>query len=251
MWADIVDLRDFYASVLGRVARNMIRARIRSVWPDVKGMSVLGLGYATPYLGLFRGEAERVLAAMPAEQGVLPWPAEGAGLTALTQELELPFPDLSIDRVLLVHAIESAEQVRPMMREIWRVLSGSGRLLAVAPNRRGVWARFERTPFGHGQPYSSGQLSRMLRESMFTPMQSYKALYVPPVHSRMVLSSAAAWEKVGERLFGTFAGVVITEAAKQIYAADPVAVREQRRSYLGVGHKTTAPNPGSRRSALG
>lgn len=247
MWTDVVDLRDFYASILGRVARNMIRARIRSVWPDVKGMSVLGLGYATPYLGLFRGEAERVLAAMPAEQGVLPWPADGDGLAALTRELELPFPDLSIDRVLLVHAIESAEQVRPLMREIWRVLSGSGRLLAVVPNRRGVWARFERTPFGHGQPYSSGQLSRMLRESMFTPMQSYKALYVPPVRSRMVLSSAAAWEKVGERLFGTFAGVVIIEAAKQIYAADPVAVRDQRRSYL----KTTAANPGSRRSGFG
>lgn len=247
MWTDVVDLRDFYASTLGRVARNMIRARIRSVWTDTKTMSVLGIGYTTPYLGLFRGEAERVLAAMPAEQGVLPWPVDGDGLATLTHELELPFPDLSIDRVLLVHAIESAEQMRPLMREIWRVLSGSGRLLAVVPNRRGIWARFERTPFGHGQPYSSGQLSRMLRESMFTPMQSYKALYVPPVRSRMVLSAAAAWEKVGDRLFGQFAGVVITEAAKQIYAGDPVAVRDQRRSYL----KTTAANPGSRRSSLG
>src|SRR5690606_19211344 len=107
---------------------------------------------------------------MPARQGVLHWPAEGNGLTALCDEMDLPFPDLSMDRVLLVHALECAEQVRPMLREVWRVLSGSGRLLVVVPNRSGIWARFERTPFGHGQPYSPFQISRLLRENLFTPL---------------------------------------------------------------------------------
>ena len=238
MWTDVVDLRDFYVSTLGQVARRMVRRRLRELWPDVTGQNVLGLGYAVPYLNGFREEAERVLAAMPAGQGVLHWPPDEAGLTTLIDELELPFPDLSMDRVLLIHALECAEQVRPLMREIWRVLSGSGRLLVVGPNRRGIWARLERTPFGHGLPYTPGQLSRVLRDNLFTPLVSHPALFVPPVHSRMVLSSAPAWEQIGRRIFTTFSGVVMTEAVKQIYAAEATPTANRRRRYLPVPERT-------------
>jgi SAM-dependent methyltransferase len=245
MWTDAVDLRDFYDTVLGQVARRMIRRRIRPIWPDVTGLSVLGLGYATPYLHSFRGEAERVLAAMPASQGVLHWPSDGPGLTTLIDEGDLPFPDLSMDRILLVHALECAEQVRPMMREVWRVLSDSGRLLLVVPNRRGLWARFERTPFGHGWPYTPGQLTRLLRETMFTPVRSHGALWVPPFRSRMVLSSAPAWENIGRRGFNTFAGVVVTEATKQIYAAQ-AHLPSRKRVYIPMPKSISRPRPQSR-----
>lgn len=244
MWTDAVDLRDFYGSGLGKAAQRMIRNRVRAAWPEVKGLAVLGLGYTTPYLGVFRGEAARVMAAMPAQQGVLPWPRDGPSLTALVDEQELPFPDLSIDRVLLVHALESAVQVRPMLREVWRVLSGAGRLLAVVPNRRGLWARFERTPFGLGEPYSQAQLSRLLRETMFTPLASQAALFVPPVRSRMVLSAAGAWEEVGQRAFTTFAGVILAEAAKQIYAAGTQVAERKVRAYIPQGQRRPAAVPG-------
>ena len=237
MWTDAVDLRDFYASTLGQVARRMIRRRLRQLWPNVTGESILGIGYATPYLNSFRGEAGRVLAAMPAAQGVLHWPSEDAGLTTLVDETEMPFPDLSMDRVLLIHALECAEQVRPMMREVWRVLAGSGRLLVVAPNRRGIWARVERTPFGHGLPYTPSQLSGVLRDNLFTPIESHRALFVPPVSSRMILSSAPAWERIGERAFMTFSGVVMMEAVKQIYAPGAVPAVKRRR-YLPIPERT-------------
>ena len=183
MWNDVVDLRDFYDSRLGQMARRLIRRRVRALWPDVPGQAVLGLGYATPYLRQFHGEAERVLAIMPAGQGVLPWPPEGPNAVALADETELPLPDRSVDRVLLVHGLECGEQVRDMLREVWRVMAGSGRLLVVAPNRRGIWARSDRTPFGQGQPYSPPQLSRLLRDNMFTPIQSSQALFMPPTRS--------------------------------------------------------------------
>jgi len=218
MWMDAVDLRDFYADSLGGVARRMIRRRIRAIWPDVSGMKVLGIGFPTPYLSAFRPETERVLAAMPAAQGVLHWPLGEPGLTALIDECELPFADMSMDRVLMVHALECAENVRPMMREAWRVLASGGRLMVVVPNRRGLWARFERTPFGRGRPYSSGQLSTVLRENMFTPLTTERALFVPPTRSRMVLSSGLALEEIGRRWYPAFAGVTILEATKQIYA---------------------------------
>jgi len=243
MWTDVVDLRDFYNTGLGRVAQRMIRGRIREIWPDTKGSRMLGLGYATPFLVPFLAEAERVIAAMPAQQGVLHWPAAGNGLTTLADETELPFPDLFFDRVILVHALECSEQVRPMLREVWRVLSGSGRLLVVVPNRRGVWARLERTPFGHGLPYSPEQLSRLMRETLFTPTQSFGTLFVPPVRSRMVLTAAPAWEEVGQRFFSTFSGAVVTEAIKQIYAGRPEPAK-RRPAYAPAPRETGASSLG-------
>jgi SAM-dependent methyltransferase len=227
MWTDVVDLRDFYQSHLGQVARHMVRRGVRMLWPDMQGRTLLGLGYATPYLRQFMGEAERVLAFMPAPQGVVPWPTEGPSAVALVEETELPLPDSSVDRVLLVHGIESSEALRFMLREVWRVLVPEGRLLVVVPNRRSIWARTDRTPFGWGHPYSSGQISRLLRDHMFLPTHSARALFVPPLRSRTLLRSAAAWERVGQRWFPRLGGVVLAEASKQLYAARP-AVKKVR-----------------------
>jgi SAM-dependent methyltransferase len=243
MNADVVDLRDFYAGRLGQVAMSMIRRRIRMVWPDVSSQRVLGLGYAAPYLRPFLAEAERVAAMMPASQGVLPWPAEGPYRVALADEGELPLADYSIDRVLLLHAVEFSEQLRPLLKEVWRVLAGGGRVLAVVPNRRGIWARTDRTPFGQGQPYTPGQLSRLLREEGFTPEGTAAALFVPPTHSRMILRSATAWETIGERWFSAFAGIAMVEATKQIYAKPATLARRVRAQnvYIPLGHGTPSP----------
>ena len=228
MASDVVDLRDFYRGPLGQVARRMIRRAIQRVWPDLRGIRLLGLGYATPFLSALGGETERTVALMPASLGVLAWPADGRNLVALADEGELPFADYSIDRVLLVHALETSDETRAMLKEIWRVLAGGGRVLIVTPNRRGIWARLDRTPFGSGRPYTMSQLSQLLRDEQFTPVGSDTALFIPPLTSRMMLRSAAAWERAGRRWFPTFAGVLLVEATKQIYAK-PAAVRAPRR----------------------
>lgn len=233
MHTDVVDLRDFYASSLGQLARRMIRRRMRELWPDVTGLTLLGLGYATPYLRALHGQAERVVALMPASQGVLTWPPEGPNLVALADETDLPLPDLSIDRVLMIHALETTEHLRALMREVWRVMAGGGRLLVVVPNRRGIWARTDRTPFGLGHPYTRSQLSRLLRDTLFTPVQSTVALHAPPYSSRMLVGSGRTWERIGARWFQTFGGVVMIEATKQIYAGHAVkAVPRGRRLAL-------------------
>lgn len=228
MRPDVIDLRDFYDERLGQVARHLLRFRIRRLWPDLHGQDVLGLGYATPYLQQFREEAQRVIAMMPAQQGVHHWPDEAGNLVALVDDTDLPLADASVDRVLLVHGLENAEQVRRLLREAWRVLASGGRLLAVVPNRRGLWARIERTPFGQGYPYSPGQLSRLLRDNMFQPTARASALYMPPIRSRMLLRTAGAWEKLGQRWAQAIGGVLLVEAEKQIYAATGVQQRRRR-----------------------
>jgi SAM-dependent methyltransferase len=243
MFSDAIDLRDFYASPLGHLARRMIRRRVRELWPDLRGQSLLGLGFATPYLRPFRGEAERLVAFMPAQQGVLHWPPEGPNVTALVDEGELPLEDASIDRILVVHALEGTEQRAAMMGELWRVLAANGRILMVAPNRRGLWARFDHTPFGHGQPYTVGQLSGLLRQARFTPTRTVKSVYAPPYVSSLMIRSAPAIEQVGDRWFNTFAGVVMIEAQKQVYAQrrDRKRVLARARELITVPKTATAP----------
>ncbi|HYM32080.1 MAG TPA: class I SAM-dependent methyltransferase [Candidatus Cybelea sp.] len=221
MRPDVIDLSEFYAGALGQVARRMLRRRIRAIWPNLSGQWLLGIGYATPYLRPFRDEAERVIAVMPAAQGVRHWPDEGPGLTMLAEETELPLPDYSVDRVLLMHALENSEQVGPSLREIWRVLAPGGRLLVVVPNRRGLWARFEHTPFGHGRPYTRAQITQLLREHEFSPLQSDAALFLPPFRWRVLLRAAGAFERLGERWGPRFAGAILVEAGKQVYALVP------------------------------
>jgi len=228
MASDVIDLRDFYRTPLGQVARRMIRQAVRRIWPDLHALRLLGIGYPAPFLTALSPDAERTVALLPASLGVLAWPADGANLATLADEAELPFADFSLDRVLLIHALESSDQVGPLLKEVWRVLAGGGRLLIVAPNRRGIWARLDRTPFGSGRPYTMSQLSQLLRDELFTPVATATALFVPPTRSRMVLRSARFWERVGSRWFPTFAGVVLVEATKQIYAK-PIAARPPRR----------------------
>ena len=226
MYLDVVDLRAFYASRLGQVARRLIGRRLAKRWPSVAGESLVGVGYATPYLEGLADGAERVVAFMPAAQGVVTWPPEGPNRAALVEDDALPLPDASIDRALVVHCLEMAVNPRDHLHEIWRVLAPGGRVILVVPNRAGIWARTETTPFGHGQPYGSGQLTSLLRDTQFSPLGWSEALAVPPLRGPWI-GSGQTWERVGRTLWPAFAGVIIVEATKQLYQAIPA--RESRR----------------------
>ncbi len=218
MHIDVATLRDFYASPLGAVVRRLVMGRVQSRWRKVAGGVMIGIGYANPYLGAFRMQAQRCGSFMPLRQGALVWPREGPKHSVLIDEEQLPLPDNSVDRMLVVHGLETAERVQPFLREMWRTLAPEGRLMMVVPNRRGIWARTDRTPFGYGRPYSKTQLEGMLRDAMFEPTDWAEALYAPPFSRDMLLRSAVAWERVGARIMPGFAGVIIVEAAKELVA---------------------------------
>jgi SAM-dependent methyltransferase len=226
MSIDVVDLRSFYAAPLGRVARRFIGRIVTERWKNCAGLSILGIGYATPYIGDFRDQAVRVLAFMPAEQGVVNWPSSGVSSSALVETTMMPLPDASMDRILVVHALEITEHPRELLSEIWRILTPGGRVIVVAPSRRGLWARFDATPFGHGQPFSKSQLRDLMRDTLFSPSHWGEALYVPPFERRIWLSSAPAFERVGNALALPGAGVFVVEATKQLYR--PIGVRKLR-----------------------
>lgn len=217
MQLDVVDLKSFYASPLGRVARAMVLRGIRRRWEDLSGLALMGLGYAAPYLDAFREEAERSLAFMPARQGVVAWPQGGLSAASLVEPTDMPLRDSVVDRVLLVHALETSDDPAGLMEEIWRILAPGGHVMMIVPNRRGPWARLDTTPFGHGQPFSRRQLTELMRKALFTPTHWGEALFVPPIQRGFFLRTAPAWEAIGASLPMPFSGVYVIEATKQVY----------------------------------
>jgi len=228
-------LAAFYATRRGGVAAEVLRERLTAFWPDLRGMAVLGLGYATPYLSLWQDTAYRCIAAIPAPHV----PAMAANACQVDED-RLPFPDLSFDRIVLIHALEHADDSRRMLREVWRVLKDDGRLLVVAPNRLGLWAHAEATPFGHGTPYSSRQIASLLAGALFRPERRDVALFVPPVNVRLLLLGWPMWEQVGHAVAADLAGVTLTEAVKDAYAAMPLGEAVRRQVILAEGAQAVA-----------
>ncbi len=219
MRRDVLELRQFYASDLGRAARAMVGRKVLEAWGDARGLDVLALGYATPFVAPARHAARRVVGAMPAQQGVEIWPGGDHNLTTLVGEDSLPFPNALFDRILMVHGIEESPDPLALLREVWRVLAPSGRVVVVVAARNGLWANTERTPFGHGRPYSRSQLAELLREAELEPSGWTRALYVPPLN--WMAGWAEAFEQTGSRLWPGFAGLLLMEAVKQTFAVKP------------------------------
>ncbi len=226
MHLDVIDLRDFYASELGGVVVRRIGAGLARLHPAGGGGGcVLGFGFATPYLERYWATSERLLALMPAPQGVMDWPPTGRSATALTDEDALPLPDSCIDFVLLIHALEMSARPPAMMAELRRVLAPGGKLAIVVPNRQGAWARSDVSPFGHGRPFSRGQLRALLSQTGFVCEQFDTALYMPPSGRRAALRTSRFLEKCGRRSLPAFCGVTLALASKGAIEGAKVAVR--------------------------
>lgn len=225
MRPDIMALKSFYESRRGQLAARSIGRRLAAFAPELPGLRVLGLGYPEPFLDVLANGAERVLAFMPEEQGAALCQRRDGNVGALVKETMLPLADRSFDVVLLAHALEATDRANRLLREVWRVLDDGGKLVAIVPNRRGVWCLAEATPFGHGRPYSSSQLQGLLRTNMFTPNRRLRALHVPPFSSRLWLQTAPLWERVGERFTGQFSGVILVEAVKATVAVNAVLAK--------------------------
>ncbi len=223
MHLDVVDLRAFYYRTrLGRTAQRAIQQALRGLWPQTRGLGVVGFGFAAPMLRPFLTDAARVVSLMPGQQGVMPWPAGAPNVSVLVEETAWPITAGGVDRLIVAHGLETCERPDALLDEMWRVLAPGGRIAFIVPNRAGIWARRDVTPFGFGRPYSFGQIETLLRRHRFQPERQSAALYAPPSHRRFWLQTAPFWERLGRRFEPRLlAGVLIVEASKQLYATPP------------------------------
>ncbi|WP_108835530.1 hypothetical protein [Tateyamaria sp. Alg231-49] len=234
MHLDVQDLRNFYyRSALGRAAQSSMRRRVFEFWPEAKGQTVAGFGFAVPLLRPFLADARRVIALMPGPQGVMPWPPDGTNVSVLTEETLWPIETGHVDKLIILHGLETSERAFDLLEEAWRVLGPGGKALFIVPNRAGLWSRRDRTPFGFGRPYSASQLETQLRKHQFLPERHMGALYQFPSTKRVWMKSGAMFEKVGRTMPGMIAGgAFMVEASKLVYPpkgkVKPVQAKRQK-----------------------
>jgi SAM-dependent methyltransferase len=245
MHLDVLDLRNFYyRTQLGRVAQRAIREKLVELWPETQGQTVVGFGFAVPLLRSYLADAKRVIGLMPGQQGVMPWPSGADNVSVLCEEVSWPVDTGQVDRLVVMHGLETSDHPSELLDECWRVLGPGGRAIFIVPNRAGLWSRGDKTPFGFGRPFTMGQLDAQLRAHNFTPERSRAALYAPPSEARFWLKTAPMWEKVGMKISTSLAGgILLLEVSKQVHAPQRPGLRAAVRRPLRALEALPAPRP--------
>lgn len=243
MHLDVRDLKTFYyRRALGRAAQKAIRDQVVEFWPEAKGQTVVGYGFAVPLLRPYLADARRIVGLMPGPQGVMPWPAGQKNVSVLSEEVHWPLETGSVDKLVLLHGLEASEHPTALLEECFRVLGPGGRALFIVPNRAGLWSRSDRTPFGFGRPFSLAQLESQLKRHNFLPERHRAALFAPPSDKRFWLRAAPVWEKTGRKVSTYLAGgVLMVEATKQIHAPTRPSLPEAIKRPLGVFEGIRSP----------
>ena len=218
MHLDVHDLREFYyRSPVGRAAQKVVRDELVRMWPEAKGQTVAGFGFAVPLLRPYLADARRVIALMPGPQGVMPWPDNKPNVSVLCEDTLWPLASGSVDKLVLLHGLETSDTPMALLDECWRVLGPGGRAVFIVPNRTGLWSRSDATPFGFGRPYSLSQLEKQLRDIGLIPVKTLSTLFQPPSTRAIWRQFANTMEAAGRHI-PVFAagGVLMVEAVKQV-----------------------------------
>jgi len=229
----IHDIKYFYAHSRGRMVLRLLKNIIKIWWPHINHLRVTGFGYPQPFLNLYKKDDPETLSVLMNKTYTHHrWPLNKDNLMSICEDAHIPLESQSIDRILMVHGLETSPRPKHLLSEMWRILDGDGRMIIIVPNRAGMWARAEHTPFGQGHPYSLTQLSLLLNECGFSVERSARALYAPSGRSRFLISTAALWEKVGAQFFTAFGGVIVVEVSKQLFTPTAVVTDTEKRQMI-------------------
>jgi len=239
MAVDIIDLTRFYESALGKHVSKRLTAEMAAMWPKADARDlVLAYGYGVPVAAGLWPQADWHFL-MPSQQGALPQGDAGAAI--LTHEKAWPVRDDSVNRLLVMHGLEAATRPEKTVQEIYRVLVPNGRAMIIVPNRRGFWARSDRTPFGTGRPYSAGQLRQLLQQNGLVAGRLRPVLMMPPTLPLPQNFAVRPVARVMAALVPHLAGVWMMEAIKQIPAPLSVTRAMSRRKMAAVRPAVISP----------
>ena len=152
----------------------------------------------------------------------------------LVDEKRWPIDTGHVDRLIVSHSLEHTIDPSTLLAEAYRVLGPGGRALFMVPNRAGLWSRSDRTPFGQGKPFSSGQLETQLRLHGFLPEKQFSALYMLPSKNRSLQRFAPFLEKMGEKLPFLVGGLIMLEVSKLPDIVKGSPVLDHKKKSIGV-----------------
>lgn len=214
---DILTLQQFYRSNLGRTFEVEVTSQIQKLWRNAKKEQVLGIGYCLPYLIHYYHDAERIIYATMAHQGVTTWPpGEDTNCATLVYEDSLPFAGSSFDKILVMHGLEETHSTQKFLRELWRVLKENGQLIIITPNSRGLWMQAKQVPLGYKHLYTMSQLSREMKQTSFTTLNKSPFLYHVPNQNHFTKKISYILQYIGPLLLPQFSGMLCIQATKHV-----------------------------------
>ncbi len=214
-------ISDFYKSFLGKMnSQNLSKLIVSQCKNLKKGSSLLGIGFASPYLNELQQKCylNCICAFSPPGKDTPIWPNKSASKTIIINSLHLPFHDNAFAGLLVIHGLEYSSDPKMFMKELWRICEDDGILTLVLPNRRGIWSFFDNTPFGQGRPYSPSQIEKLLGKANFVIEEITPCLFTPPINSKSLYKFSHIIESIGKKLLSHFGGVMVIKARKKIYS---------------------------------
>ena len=214
MLYDVGKMDAFYNGARGQMVSKLLSKELRKVWGPTNKTSNLVVGFP---LNFFLSDVICPVL-MPTEIGGMPWEFEHYVYSALIDSKSWPLESDSIDYILITHALEFITHQQSFLIETKRVLKSAGKLILMVPHRGGLWSRAETTPFGHGTPFSKGQIYNLLKDSGLRPEKCTRSLFLPPFADKLPGALSDKIEIIGENLLQLLGGVLIVEATKMVYA---------------------------------
>lgn len=144
---------------------------------------------------------------------------------------QLPFPNSSIDVILLPHVLELEAETQPILDEAWRALAHNGQLLILGFNPWSLWGlkRFfckEQTTAIWGSHFHSGENIRRYINKLGGEIIRYNVFFFrPPINNENFLIRSRWLEKVLRFLFPASGGVYLLIARKRTTPMQPIKER--------------------------
>lgn len=223
----IIELHPWLATVPGRYLQQWEQEQLDQALANVFGFHALQLGL--PEMDCLRGNrmphrwvAWGAQPARPAQPVPCPVPA---GPVSLCCDFEaLPFPNNSMDLVVLPHALELAGDPHQTLREVERVLVPEGRVAILGFNPASLWGLMQRFPrlgarsafvLPQGEFIGYWRLRDWLRLLGLEVESGCFGCYRPAVRSEAWLSRLSWMDKAGDRWWPVLGGVYFIVAVKR------------------------------------
>ncbi|HYW57817.1 MAG TPA: methyltransferase domain-containing protein [Polaromonas sp.] len=236
MGSQIIGFTDWFKTPPGEYLLAWERERFDQAVADVFGFHALQLGL--PELDALR--CNRMPHKWVASQDPEPGPAEDEGLgkaphvsttriALVTDSAALPFPESSLDLVLLPHTLELSSDPHATLREVERVLVPEGKVVISCLNPASLWGlRQRRAHFyrrmGYGELFlpEAGEfigywrLRDWLRLLNFEVESGQFGCYRPAVSRQTTLERFAWMDRMGERWWPILGATYFLVAVKRV-----------------------------------
>lgn len=144
----------------------------------------------------------------------------------------LPFPNDSIDLVILPHVLEFSENPKAVLQEIYRVLAPDGHIVFCSFNPMSLWGlkKFLWRTAKHDVPWSgkyigAHTLKEWLTNFDFAIRMNRNVYYRPPRKKSKHVNNMQSLEVLGRIWWPTFGGAYVMIAQKQTATLTPMRVK--------------------------